>query len=210
MILSMVLMVHSLEHSAPPDKPVHGNHPGNNMMSNATRGVADCITHCVICMTGPHVTAVMIRVKCKACCAAQALGLHAISWAMLVSTPLCPFPIPANRSCIFVPFTPVQSMLQVSNWTASRYAFKAGDRILLAGTFTTGISLALSRSYGNASMPITITSLNPKQRATIAPTAGSAIYLFDSSTAPAKGLGITITDLNMVGPGSGEPGCVNY
>ena len=95
---------------------------------------------------------------------------------------------------------------QVSNWNWGRYPFKAGDKILLSGTVTSKMYLALAKSYGNASMPITITSQDPSKRAKISPVNGDhAISLYDSATAPALGLGIRITDLDLVGHGILDP-----
>ena len=89
---------------------------------------------------------------------------------------------------------------QVSNWNWARTPFKAGDRILLSGNFTTGMYIALSKSYGTASNPIIISSLDPTRRATISPSDGSnGISIYDSITEPALGLGIRITDLNIIG-----------
>ena len=88
---------------------------------------------------------------------------------------------------------------QVSEWNWGRYPFRAGDRILLSGRFNTGLYLALSRSYGNASVPITISSMDDTARATIAPAADNAITLYDAATDPARGLGIRITNLNLIG-----------
>ena len=95
---------------------------------------------------------------------------------------------------------------QVSGWHWGRYPFKAGDKILLSGTFTTGMVIALDRSFGNASLPIVIASMDPLRRATIAPTNGSAIFLRDSLNNTARGLGIVIRDLNLVGPGTLDSG----
>ena len=85
---------------------------------------------------------------------------------------------------------------------------KAGDRVLLSGNFTTGFMIDLAKSYGTAASPVTITSLDPARRATITPSnASHAIGMYDGTgSAAAKGLGIRITDLNIVGTRSaGEP-----
>ena len=84
-------------------------------------------------------------------------------------------------------------------------AFKPGDQVFLSGWFADGISLNLAKSCGNTTNPIIFTSLNTTIRATIAPSTGHAIGLYDSATETARGLGITIMDLNLVGPGRVDP-----
>ena len=98
------------------------------------------------------------------------------------------------------PATAWKTMDKVNSWNWGRTPFKAGDSILLSGTFTTEMYLALEASYGSASQPITITSLDPQNRATLSPSNGDhGIVLYDSAAKPAKGLGVRITDLNFVG-----------
>ena len=88
--------------------------------------------------------------------------------------------------------------------------FKPGDAILLRGTFSTPITIQLDKTAGTAAAPIRISSWDgPSSRATIdlssTTVAGAtAIFIWTPSATPAKGLGLDISDLVLIGACTGR------